>query len=163
MRSSPFVVLLGCSPGGPTATTTQAPKAVEPVLAVAPAAPPAPSGLAVATAQALELQLAQGEQLYVDTCAGCHGDAGEGTEDGPPVIGEGALPIQPRPGAKREVTFRTAADVYAFAREAMPADDPGMLAAEQYLAIVAFDVRANGIGLARPLTAATAQLIVLHP
>jgi mono/diheme cytochrome c family protein len=149
--------LLACSPGGAPPTVAPAPKPAEP----APAPPPRPDP--VADTEAVEVQIELGKQLYADACATCHGDAGEGTEDGPPLVGEGVLPAEPRPGAKREVRFRTAADVYAFARTTMPADDPGALAADQYLAICAFALRANGIALARPLDPVTAQLLVLHP
>src|SRR5215831_21203009 len=59
-------------------------------------------------------QIDQGKQLYVDKCAKCHGDAGQGSEKAPPVVGQNAFPEKPRSGAKRDVDFRTAADVFSW-------------------------------------------------
>jgi len=131
-----------------------------PLLLVAchhePAAPAAPA----ATASA---QVEQGKQLYVEHCAKCHGDAGQGGDKAPPVVGKDALPLQPRAGAKRDVPFHTAADVFAWAAKTMPGDAPGTLTTDQYLAIFAFDLTANGVKLAAPLDGPAAQAIVLHP
>lgn len=111
----------------------------------------------------IDAQVAQGKSLYVDKCAKCHGDAGQGTKDGPPVVGKDAFPLDPRPGAKRDVQFHTAADVFAWATKHMPANAPGTLSTDQYLAIFAFDLTANGVKLDHPLDGPTAQGIVLHP
>lgn len=119
---------------------------------------PEPSGGTSVTAQ-----IEQGKQLYVERCSKCHGDAGQGTDKAPPVVGKDAFPQKPRPGAKRTAEFRTAADVFAFASEHMPGDAPGTLTTDEYLAIFAFDLTANGIKLDKPLDAAAAQAIVLHP
>jgi cytochrome c len=108
-------------------------------------------------------QIEQGKQLYVEKCARCHGDAGQGSAKAPPVVGKDAFPEKPRPGAKRDVDFHTAADVFAFASKTMPGGAPGSLSTEQYLAIFAFDLTANGVQLDKPLDAAAAQAIVLHP
>lgn len=130
-----------------------------------PAAPghPAASAEPAAVADPLAAQIAQGKELYVEKCAKCHGDAGQGTKDGPPVVGKDAFPLDPRPGAKRDVQFHTAADVFAWATKTMPGDDPASLTTEQYLAIFAFDLTANGVKLTAPLDGAAAQAIVLHP
>jgi mono/diheme cytochrome c family protein len=119
---------------------------------------PEPGGGATVTAQ-----IEQGKQLYVEHCAKCHGDAGQGTTKGPPVVGKDAFPQQPRSGAKRDVEFHTAADVFGWAIKHMPGDAPGSLATEQYLAIFAFDLTANGVTLGKPLDGPAAQAIVLHP
>jgi len=111
----------------------------------------------------LTAQVDQGKQLYVDKCAKCHGDAGQGTAKGPPVVGADAFPEKPRPGAKRDVDFHTAADVFGWATKHMPGDAPGSLSTEQYLAIFAFDLTANGVKLDKPLDGPAAQAIVLHP
>ena len=120
-----------------------------------PAAAPAPT--------TIDAQVAQGKQLYVDKCAKCHGDAGQGTKEGPPVVGKDAFPQQPRSGAKRDVEFHTAADVFAWTSKHMPGNAPGSLSTDQYLAIFAFDLTANGIKLDKPLDGPAAQAIVLHP
>jgi cytochrome c len=158
MRSA-LVLVAACS-------TSPAPP---PIAHTVPRPPPPPAAKPVeapaaspAEREALALQIEQGKQLYAQSCASCHGDAGQGTGDGPPVVGADAFPAQPRPGAKREAVFRTAADVFAFAALNMPADDPGSLTQDQYLAIFAFDLTANGIELDRPLDAAAAHAIVLR-
>jgi cytochrome c5 len=119
--------------------------------------PPAPAPLTAAS------QVEQGKQLYGDHCAECHGAAGQGSAKAPPVVGKDAFPLAPRAGAKRDAMFHTAADVFGWAVQHMPGDAPGSLATDQYLAIFAFDLTANGIVLDRPLDGPAAQAIVLHP
>lgn len=104
----------------------------------------------------------RGATLYGAECAHCHGDSGQGTDKGPPVVGESALPYAPRAGAKRDVNFRTALDVFQWVRVNMPGDDPASLSDDEYLAIMAFDLTANGVTLEQPLDAETAEKIVLH-
>ncbi len=108
-------------------------------------------------------QIDQGKQLYVEKCARCHGDAGQGSAKAPPVVGKDAFPEKPRSGAKRDADFHTAADVFAWTAKNMPGGAPGSLSTDQYLAIFAFDLTANGVKLDKPLDAAAAQAIVLHP
>ncbi|CAN5145882.1 hypothetical protein BH11MYX1_BH11MYX1_29050 [soil metagenome] len=107
-------------------------------------------------------QIEQGKKLYVKNCAKCHGDSGQGTKEAPPVVGKDAFPLDPRPKAKRDVKFHTAADVFAWASKNMPAKKPGSLTTEEYLAIFAFDLTANGIKLDAPLDGPAAGKIVLH-
>jgi mono/diheme cytochrome c family protein len=111
---------------------------------------------------ALATQLLRGGQLYTEHCARCHGDAGEGSEDGPSLVGESALPRHAPAGAKRTAELRTAADVLAFTSENMPADDPGALPPDDYLAIVAFALTANGVSLERLMDEDSARAVVLH-
>jgi cytochrome c len=124
------------------------------------ASSPQPAAPAPQTADA---QVAMGKDLYGAKCARCHGNAGEGTKQGPPVVGTEAFPLDPRPGGKRDVQFHTAADVFAWTTKHMPANAPGSLTTDQYLAIFAFDLTANGVKLDQPLDAAKAQATVLHP
>lgn len=121
---------------------------------------PDPNG---AAHPALTAQIERGTQLYVANCAKCHGDSGQGSPGAPPVVGKDAFPLKPRDGAKRDVEFRTAADVFAWTTVHMPGDAPGTLSTDEYLAIFAFDLTANGVKLSAPLDAAAAQAIVLHP
>jgi cytochrome c len=125
--------------------------------------PKAPEGGGGGGALTVEAQIAQGQQLYGEKCASCHGDAGQGTDKAPPVVGKEAFPLQPRAGAKRNVEFHTAADVFAWASKNMPGKNPGSLSTDQYLAIFAFDLTANGVKLDKPLDGPAAQAIVLHP
>src|SRR3954463_8295465 len=108
-------------------------------------------------------QIEQGKKLYTEKCASCHGDAGQGKKDAPPVVGKDAFPLDPRPKAKRNVKFHTAADVFAWASKHMPAKAPGSLTTDQYLAIFGFDLPANGVKLEKPLDGDAAAKIVLHP
>ena len=125
----------------------------------APVANPTPPS----SRTAVTAQIEQGKQLYVAKCASCHGAGGEGTDKGPPVVGKDAFPLQPRAGAKRDVAFHTAADVFAWATKHMPADAPASLSTDEYLAIFAFDLTANGVALTAPLDGPAAQAIILHP
>lgn len=108
-------------------------------------------------------QVALGGTEYGAHCASCHGAGGEGTDMGPRLVGlaEGALPLAPRPGAVRTTRFETVADVAAFAVENMPAGAPGSLTAEQYWAILAFALSANGITLDEKLTPELAATLVI--
>lgn len=115
----------------------------------APAGSSTPEQPAEAAPQDFPAQVALGERLYGEHCASCHGAAGEGGR-GPRVVGlvEGALPLDPPEGRKlRKTQFITVADVASFAVETMPMGKPGSLTTEQYLAILAFDLKANGIEL----------------
>lgn len=119
------------------------------------------------TPQSWNDQVASGRELFAAHCASCHGAGGEGTSRGPRVVGlsQGALPLDPPPMAKvRKMKFETAADVAQFVMKEMPMDKPGSLSDGQYLAILAFDLHANGVALppGQMLDASTAKDIVLH-
>jgi cytochrome c len=100
-------------------------------------------------------------------CASCHGASGEGGKEAPRVVGvnQGALPLDPPPGAKfRKNQFHTAADIASFVVKNMPADAPGSLSEPQYWAILAFDLKANGVELgSKHLDGTTAASVVIHP
>ena len=116
-------------------------------------------------AQADEAQIAQGAKLFAKNCAKCHGKAGEGTKKAPPVVGKDALPLDPRPEAKvRKTQFHTAQDVAEFVSTKMPANKPGSLKPDEYYAILAFDLDANGVADAKTkkIDATTAAEIKLH-
>jgi cytochrome c len=109
-------------------------------------------------------QVALGERLYGENCASCHGASGEGGR-GPRVVGlaEGALPLDPPADRKvRAGRFITVADVATFVVENMPPGRGGSLTTEQYLAILAFDLKANGIDLGQEkLTMAKAEQLTI--
>jgi len=134
-------------------------------------APPATAGAAPAAAgegTALA-QADRGAKLYGENCAKCHGDHGQGTTEGenkaPPLVGPNALPLDPPAGAKyRKVQFHTARDVYDFAKANMPPGMGNSLPEQDYLDIVAFDLKANGVDLTgKTITPDTLSAIVLHP
>ena len=124
---------------------------------------PATTTSSAVTGDPVAAQIEQGKQLYVANCASCHGNAGEGSKDAPPVVGKDAFPLDARPGQKRDVKFHTAADIFGWASAHMPPKNPGSIPTDQFLAIFAFDLTANGIKLEKPLDATQAQAIVLHP
>lgn len=102
-----------------------------------------------AAPQNFAAQVATGQKLYGEKCAKCHGDSGEGKK-GPAVVGlaKGALPLDPPPTAKvRKKQFKTVADIADFVVTSMPPDAAGSLSADEYYAILAFDLKANGIDL----------------
>jgi cytochrome c len=112
-------------------------------------------GSDAATVTPFEEQVEWGAMLFGEHCARCHGDGGEGTTLGPRLVGldMGALPENPPPGAMvRDTAFVTVGDVATFAATNMPGDAPGSLELEEYLAILAFDLFANGIVLEDELT-----------
>lgn len=139
-----------------TACGGQTPPAESPSQAAGDTAP---------TQTAFELQAAEGQALYAANCASCHGDSGEGG-DAPRVVGvaDGALPLDPPAGAKyRKVQFRTAADIAGFVVQTMPPGDAEKLTEEQYWAVLAFDLKANGVTLDARLDAVSAPSVIIHP
>ncbi|HKE14194.1 MAG TPA: cytochrome c [Kofleriaceae bacterium] len=139
--------------------------APEPVEPAAPAQPEAaatpPAGDQAAAPQTVEEQAARGAQLYGQHCAKCHGDAGQGAK-APALVGKEALPLDPRKGQKRDVQFKTAMDVFTWVKGHMPPDAPGSLADDEYVAILSFDLKANGVKLERPLDGEQAAQLNLH-
>ena len=109
-------------------------------------------------------QVAQGQQLFGAKCATCHGAHGN---DGkaPPLVGPNALPLDPPATAKfRKTQFHTAKDVYDFVKANMPPDAAGTLSDDETAAIIAFDLKANGVDLGgKKVDATTASSFVLHP
>lgn len=104
-------------------------------------------------------QVAFGQKEYGEHCAKCHGSSGEG-DKGPRVVGldKGALPEDPPANAKyRKSKFVTVADVAGFVTKNMPPTAPGSLSEEEYWAILAFDLKANGIELDKKLDGSVAS------
>jgi mono/diheme cytochrome c family protein len=111
-----------------------------------------------------DAQIEQGKELYGANCASCHGANGEGKKGKyPPVVGEGALPLDPPKKAKlrKGIQFNTAKDVADFVVANMPPKKGGSLEPEEYYAILAFDLSANGIAIEEPVTGDNAASITL--
>ena len=69
----------------------------------------------------------------------------------------GALPLSPPEGSRlRTGQFETVGDVAAFVVKTMPPGDAGALPEADYWAIMAFDLKANGIELDQLLDAEVA-------
>jgi cytochrome c len=123
----------------------------------------APTTSGAAPADGVDAQIAQGKALYAENCASCHGAAGEGKAGAPAVVGKTALPLDPPAGAKmRKTPFKTASDVYLFSQKTMPVGAGGTLKDAEYWAIVAFDLKANGVALDKKLDATNAGSINLR-
>jgi cytochrome c len=114
-------------------------------------------------AHADEDQATQGGKLFAKHCAKCHGDAGQGKK-GPAVVGKEALPLDPPATAKlRKGQFHTAQDVAAFVATNMPLKKGGSLSTDEYYAILAFDLKANGVDVTgKKIDPTTAAAIKLH-
>ncbi len=109
-------------------------------------------------------QVNRGMALYVEHCSSCHGADGKGTDQAPAVVGPTALPLDPPAGAQvRNVQFRTAFDVFQWVRVNMPGDAAGSLEDQEYVEVLAFDLKANGVELESPLDGENAKTVVLHP
>ena len=131
--------------------------------------PPVPSNAASASAApaappaSFAEQVAEGQKVYGQQCANCHGASGQGAK-APRVVGlkEGALPLDPPPDRKvRKTKFVTVADVAGFVVANMPPGKGGSLPADQYWAVLAFDLHANGIDLPQPLTPELAKTLTI--
>ncbi len=100
-------------------------------------------------------QLEQGKQIYAQRCANCHGRALQGASASS-LRGKNLLrPFQGRAA--------TAAELEAWNRRAMPANDPGTLSRQESLAVIAYILRTDGqFGSSDALTAQSAARIKLR-
>ena len=96
-----------------------------------------------------EEQIVTGKTVYQEHCARCHGDQGEGKR-GPLLIG-------PRHGMRG---YGTAQGLYNYTSQIMPFDAAGSLSSEEYWAVLAYLLDANGVALPQAaLSAANAEQI----
>ena len=107
-------------------------------------------------------QVTRGGEVFGEHCSSCHGNGGEGTAKAPAVVGKTALPLDPPSGAQvRKSKFVTVADVAEFVTKNMPGDKPGSLSEDDYYAVLAFDLHANGIDLDKKLDASVAASLTI--
>ncbi|MDC0666529.1 c-type cytochrome [Nannocystis radixulma] len=92
-----------------------------------------------------------GGTLFEKHCAKCHGALGKGTDKAPAVVGEEALS-----------RFNTAQEVFEFISNEMPKDKPGSLKEGEYWAIIAFDLKANGVDADETVGPQNASTFLLH-
>jgi cytochrome c len=109
----------------PEPTTPASPE--EPADSVAPEPGDGPDAIA---------QAERGAGVYEASCGFCHGDAGEGAGNNPPVVGDGVLD-----------GYADAAELLQYVMAEMPGDDPGGLSDDDFQDVVAFMLQANGIEL----------------
>lgn len=113
---------------------------------------------------AWEVQVQRGAEVFVDSCAECHGETAQGTREAPALGGAGALPLDPRPDSERTTQFRTALDVGAFAMAHMPPDEVerAAMTEAQYWDVLAFALSANGVRREQPVGPHNAATIPLR-
>jgi cytochrome c len=155
------------------ACSSKSPQPSPPVAPVRSETPPpvetppveTPPRSEVAEQAALAEQYDLGKRLYTDKkCASCHEASGAGNAKNPAVIGAGALPEQAPKAARlrKDVAFRTAADVLAFVKENMPLRSPGTLTDVEAAAITSWMLSESKVDITRTLDAANARGIPLR-
>jgi mono/diheme cytochrome c family protein len=110
-----------------------------------------------------------GAAVFKRSCASCHGEAGEGVSNTPPVMGSTALPLYKRdpatisdpamqdpaeqlrqkslpPGADARGAFKTAADLFKYVSREMPQPKAkaGSLSPEEYWAVINYMLVGHG-------------------
>ena len=108
------------------------------MLLIALAAPAAAQGDGPATFT--QAQADQGAEIYRDRCALCHGANLANPEFGPSLNGA---------RFKRRWGGQSAAGLFGYISHAMPPGQTGLLSADDYAAVMAYLIRANG-GVAGP-------------
>ena len=95
---------------------------------------------------------AEGQQLYADYCAACHGEDLEGVADlGAPMLigGRGSL-ASDKPVKTVESYWPYSSTLFDYVHRAMPMDSPGSLTPDQVYAISAYILGRAGITEATP-------------
>lgn len=81
-------------------------------------------------------QAQQGESVYNQQCASCHGQKLEGSGQNPPLAGNDFM---------TDWKGRTLSDLYTKIHATMPATNPGSLTPEQSADLVAFVLKSNNM------------------
>lgn len=95
--------------------------------------------------------VADGERLYRERCASCHGARGEGGGEYPALIGRApaaeGFPFAKVPGLTRTIGnyWPYATTVFDYIRRAMPRNAPGSLTNDEAYALTAYLLAANGV------------------
>ena len=99
-----------------------------------------------------EAQAVAGAQIYETTCAACHLPGLQGSSEAPELAG---------PNFRNQWGNRPVGDLLAYIRRTMPPADPRSHSDEEYAAVVAYLIRANGANQAEdPLTFSAQGLVV---
>jgi mono/diheme cytochrome c family protein len=95
---------------------------------------PAAKGPSVLDGVFTDAQVARGKDVFVNTCAHCHGDSLEGGEEAPALAGGSFI---------ANWTGSTVGDLVERTRKSMPDGDPGSLTRQQYTDVIAFLLSSN--------------------
>ena len=88
---------------------------------------------------------AQGEAVYRDQCASCHGPNGEGKPEGPQLVGGIGSLTSDNPIKTVGSYWPYATTVWDYIHRAMPLNQPGSLSADDTYAVTAFLLNRNKI------------------
>jgi S-disulfanyl-L-cysteine oxidoreductase SoxD len=97
-----------------------------------------------------EAQAKNGERVYAEHCAGCHGLKLEGKGNIPALSGRDFL-------QRCDDNGHTVDDILFIMRSFMPYNEPGKLSKQQYAEIMAYLLKANGLAAGTKVLSATAQ------
>ena len=81
-----------------------------------------------------DAQAKRGQTVFAETCAHCHGNALEGGEEAPPLVGAAFI---------ANWNGSTVGDLVERTRRSMPDGNPGTLSREQYTDVITFILGAN--------------------
>ena len=97
-----------------------------------------------------EAQAKNGERVYTEHCAGCHGVKLEGNGNIPALSGRDFL-------QRCDDNGHTVDDILFIMRSFMPYNEPGKLSKQQYADIMAYLLKVNGLAAGTKVLSATAQ------
>ena len=153
IRSFVLAALLGtfslaaCGGGGGAAPPPTTPTATPETTATSSAAPTA-SAAPATPGKSLDEQVAAGEKVYAEKCAGCHGAKAEGQKKAPALIGPKALD-----------DYHNGKEAYKYIKDMMPPTSPGSLTDDEYWNVTAYLIKKNNLKIDAALTPATAESV----
>lgn len=87
----------------------------------------------------------EGRKIYLEKCAACHGDNGEGRADFAALVGGQGSLSSDKPLLTVGSYWPTATSVFDYVWRAMPYQAPGSLSADEVYAVTAWILSANDI------------------
>jgi cytochrome c len=88
--------------------------------------------------------VAEGDPIYADNCAACHGTFGEGANGYPRLVGDGKLTGE-RPDPDIQTYWPYATTVFDYINRAMPFPAPHSLTPDQVYAVTAYLLNMSGL------------------